>query len=202
MAQVAPNKELKDTYNAILKLYDCAEDIISAIEAVGGQEMSAALAIAEPVIEQLESTAEILSESFIIYGETGKSMDSHTKNRAESSIRKLYIALGIFCESVGEAFLGVKAEIAEIAGDIRSQIIALQAKAKRKFGERAERLFNIMLWIGDYMKKLAFQLEKAGTGLSAALAIPGIMQLQPVTVTGRSNSFQQTQEQQVRSWSL
>ena len=183
MAQVAQSKELKDTYDAILKLYDCAEDIISAIEAVGGKEMESALNIAEPVIEQLESTAEILTEAFIIYGETGKPMDNHSKNRAESSIRKLYIALGIFCESIGETFLGLKASISEL-------------------GERADRLFTIMLWIGDYMKKLAHQLEKAGTGLSASLAIPGIMQLQPVTVTGRNNSFSQTQEQQVRSWSL
>jgi hypothetical protein len=202
MAQVAQSKELKDTYDAILKLYDCAEDIISAIEAVGGKEMESALNIAEPVIEQLESTAEILTEAFIIYGETGKPMDNHSKNRAESSIRKLYIALGIFCESIGETFLGLKASISELAGDIRGQIIALQAKAKRKFGERADRLFTIMLWIGDYMKKLAHQLEKAGTGLSASLAIPGIMQLQPVTITGRNNSFSQTQEQQIRSWSL
>ena len=198
MAQVAKNKELKGAYDAILKLYDCAEDIISAIESVGGKEMEAALAVAEPVIEQLESTAEILAESFIIFGETGQKMDGHAKTKAESSIRKLYVALGIFCESVGETLLGVTMEI---VGDIRSQIIELQAKAKRKFGERAERLFNIMLWIGDYMKKLAHQLEKVGTGLSAALAIPSNMQLQPVTVSGRG-SFQQAYEQQNRSWSL
>ena len=198
MAQLVKNKELKETYDAILKLYDCAEDIVSAIEAVGGNEMEAALAVAEPVIEQLESTAEILSETFIIYGETGQKMDVHSKNRAESSIRKLYVALGVFCESVGEALLGVSAEI---VGDIRSQIIELQNKAKRKFGERADRLFNIMLWIGDYTKKLANQLEKVGTGITAALAIPSQMQLQPVTISGRG-SFSQAYEQQNRSWSL
>lgn len=197
MAQLVERKEMKDAYDAILKLYDCAEDIVTAIEAVGGQEMEAALNAAEPVIEQLESTAEILSETFIIFGETGQKLDAHNKKRAESSIRKLYVALGNFCESISEVLLG---KITAISGDIRSLIISVQQKAKRKFGERVERLFNIMLWIGDYMKKLATQLEKAGCGLIAELAIPQSMQLQAVTVNGRKG-LQRNAEAQ-HGWSL
>jgi hypothetical protein len=197
MAQLIQRKEMRDAYDAILKLYDCAEDIVTAIELVGGQEMEAALNAAEPVIEQLESTAEILSETFIIFGETGQKLDAHNKKRAESSIRKLYVALGNFCESISEVLLG---KITAISGDIRSLIIAVQQKAKRKFGERVERLFNIMLWIGDYMKKLATQLEKVGCGLIAELAIPQNMQLQAVTASGRKG-LQRNAESQ-HGWSL
>ena len=197
MAQIAKKKEIKETYDAILKLYDCAEDIVSAIEAVGGKEMEDALKVAEPVIEQLESTAEILSDTFITFGETGEKMGAHNKKRAESSIRKLYVTLANFCEEIGEVLLG---SMIEITGDIRSLIISLQQKAKRKFGDRVERLFNIMLWIGDYMKKLAHQLEKVGCGLIAELAIPQNLQLQPVTSSGHIG-LQRNAEKQ-HGWSL
>lgn len=205
MSQMGSMQEKKSAYDAILKLYDCAEDIINAIEAVGGEEVEPALAAAEPVIEQLETTAGILSETFIAFGETGEKMNAHSKKRAEASIRKLYAALSTFCETVGEALLGVKADLIEIAGDIRSQIMQLQQKAKRKFGDRAERLFNIMLWIGDYMKKLAVQLEKVGTGLESALAIPSGLQLQAVTGGGHGTflrAAENTRAQSERSWSL
>lgn len=197
MAQLVERKEMKDAYDAILKLYDCAEDIVTAIEAVGGKEMEATLKAAEPVIVQLESTAEILSETFITFGETGEKMGAHNKKRVESSIRKLYMALAGFCESISEVLLGA---VVEITGDIRNLIIAVHQKAKRKFGERVERLFNIMLWIGDYMKKLATKLEKVGCGLIAELAIPQSMQLQPITTSGRMG-FQRNAEAQ-HGWSL
>lgn len=200
MGKAATKNELKSTYESIQKLYDCAEDIISAIEAVGGPEAEAALNAAEPVIEQLESTAEILSETFIIYGETGQKMSAHNRKRAENAIQKLYHSLSVFCAQIGGAMLGLQTAITELSGDIRGQIIELQQKMKRKFGSRAEKLFAIMLWIGDYMKKLAHQLEKAGTGLIAALAIPGMEIPAPVTLTGRNTNLRPTEN--TRGWGV
>lgn len=206
MAQIANKQEMKGAYDAILQLYDTAEDLISAVETMG-PDAEKGLQLVEPVLGQLEQSAGHLSETFIIFGETGQKLDAHNKRKAESAIRKMFTSLNQFCESVESLLLGVAATATEASSNLRSEIVQLQEKVKRKHGERFQRIFQLALWIGDYLMKLSTQLEKVGLGINLSLAIPGYGNPQVVTEQGRNGSFLQAQEAARasvldRGWSL
>lgn len=208
MAQIATQQEKKAGYEAILKLYDTAEELIHAVEAQESTHMDKTLELVEPVVVQLEQSAGHLSEAFIIFGETGQKLDAHNQKKAESAIRKLFTALNQFCESAESLLLGVAASSTEAAGNLRGAIVNLQDKVKRKHGERFQRIFQLVLWIGDHLMKMAQQLEKVGLGINLSQAIPGYANPQmAVTEQGRSGSFLQAQEAAragapERGWSL
>lgn len=169
----AANTVKKESYEAILSLYDKAEELVECVEAVDEDKRSTALDLVEPFIVQLEESTGILSESFITFGETGERLDTHNKKKAETAFRKLFHALSQFCESAEMALLGVTVGVDMTASDLRTEIVNLEQRVEQKYGKKFSRIFNIMLWIGDHLVKLAKQLEKVGTGIQSILAIPG-----------------------------
>lgn len=206
MSAIAGKAEKKESYEAIIKLYDKAEELIEAVETLEFEQPEKALDLVEPVVIQLEESTGILSEAFITYGETGQKLDAYNKKKAETAIRKLFTALNNFCESVEVTLLGAKAAVDMNASDLRIEIVNLQEKVKKKHGDKFSRIFAIMIWIGDYVVKLAKTLEKVGLGIQSALAVPGLAGTQQYATDLGSLSFQQAAEARgqnaERGWSL
>lgn len=191
MAQAVKNVK-KESYEAILSLYDKAEELVECVESVEEDKRATALDLVEPVIVQLEETTGILSESFITFGETGEQLDAHNKRKAETAFRKLFNALSQFCESAEMALLGVTVGVDMGASDLRAEIVNLEERVEKKYGKKFTRIFSIMLWIGDHLVKLAKQLEKVGTGIQSILAIPGQQNLEQMTEQGRVSFLEAT----------
>jgi len=95
-----PSPEQRETYENIIKLYDYAEAIIEAIEQNPEPFPELRLKLVEPVLDQIEESAEVLAEIYIHYIETGKKPSSRSKIKVEVAIRKIFAAIDSYRESV------------------------------------------------------------------------------------------------------
>lgn len=80
------------TYQDIIKLYDYAEMLVDSAHK-NSKNPEKDLEIIQPLIEQIEETAEILAEAYITSVETGHRPTGGMKEKAENSIKKVYLAL-------------------------------------------------------------------------------------------------------------
>ena len=79
------------TYQDIIKLYDYAEMLVDSANKKANPQKD--LEIIQPLIKQIEETAEVLAEAYITSVETGTKPTGEMKERAENSIKKIYVAL-------------------------------------------------------------------------------------------------------------
>lgn len=92
--------EQKKTYDNIIKLYDFAEDLVEAIEKNPAKKPEERLKLVEPLIEQIEESAEILAQVYISFVETGVQPDDDTKIKVDNSINKMFEAISIYKEQI------------------------------------------------------------------------------------------------------
>jgi hypothetical protein len=83
-------------YNKIASLYDHAENILKAAyhESVTNHELF--LAEIEPLVEQIEKSANTLAEDFSDIIESGKSPSNAMKIRVSSALRKILLQIEEF----------------------------------------------------------------------------------------------------------
>lgn len=92
--------EQKKTYDNIIKLYDFAEDLVEAVEKNPAKKPEERLKLVEPLIEQIEESAEMLAQVYISFVETGTQPDDETKIKVENSIQKMFEAISNYKDQV------------------------------------------------------------------------------------------------------
>jgi len=95
-----PNAEQRKTYEDIIKLYDFAEAMIDAIEAHPTPNPELRLKLIEPVIEQIEKSAETLAEAYITLIETGEKPNEADKEKVVHAIRQMYVAINVYKQDI------------------------------------------------------------------------------------------------------
>jgi sugar-specific transcriptional regulator TrmB len=88
--------ELEQNYYEITELYDLAEELVNTVEAADNPGDQ--LELVEPLINEVEEAADILSEEYMELAERqGKSPN---KTRIEGALRKLYTAIDAYNKKV------------------------------------------------------------------------------------------------------
>ncbi len=84
-------KQQEDFYNEIVRLYDFADGIMDAIEAEGVQNANAQAEIAMPLVNQVNHSADSLTETYLDHLETGQNVpESRLMARIEGATRKIF----------------------------------------------------------------------------------------------------------------
>lgn len=87
-------KMQEETYEKIMRLYDLAEGVIDAVEFDEEiQPKEAYVPVVEELIEQVEVSAEVLAQSYIMFVETGKKPNSSEQRKIEGAFIKLFAAI-------------------------------------------------------------------------------------------------------------
>lgn len=91
-------QNLEEKYEEIMKLYDIADELANTIENRAVQDPQAQLKLVEPLIEQVGSAADELTDEFINLAEGKKKLA--TRNKVEGALRKIYSALEEYTRKV------------------------------------------------------------------------------------------------------
>lgn len=77
-------------YNEITRFYDLAEGIIDAIEKKDSFKPDVQIKIVTPIINQIEESTEVLTNSYITFVENGQKATSDDVKKVETAIRKIF----------------------------------------------------------------------------------------------------------------
>jgi hypothetical protein len=85
--------EQKELYNKILALFDEAERLIDTVEESEDDKSASQLSLVEPLVEQLEQTASIVSKRYFEVIKEGKPLEPYRKAEIEISLQQLLAKL-------------------------------------------------------------------------------------------------------------
>ena len=85
------NREQQEAfYNEIVRIYDYVDGIIDAIGQEPEEIQAVKLQHAQPIIEQMQETAEILAESYLHFVQEGKVTRKELQD-VRTAIRRVYV---------------------------------------------------------------------------------------------------------------
>lgn len=84
----------KKTYDNIIKLYDFAERLVDSVDEE--KDPGRTLAILEPLVDQIEESAETLAHIYLQFAETNEKPGSQVKLQADLALKKLQLAIDKF----------------------------------------------------------------------------------------------------------
>lgn len=84
-------KEYSQQYEDIMALYDYADELAETIESEFAESASAQLSLVEPLILQLEESADVLTDEFIQFAKGTAKRTS--RGKIEKALRKIYTAM-------------------------------------------------------------------------------------------------------------
>lgn len=91
---VSRTEQEEKIYSELVALYDYAENLLDIVEK-HAQDVDADLDIVEPLIEQLTESADILTEAYRHFVETGQQPDEAQKQAIENAMERLYVAMAV-----------------------------------------------------------------------------------------------------------
>ena len=113
-------QQLEEQYDVIMRLYDLADELADTVTSRFVENPQSQMKIVEPLINQLGSSADELTEEFINLAE-GK-MKRSTRNRVEAALRKIYNALDEYTQRVHGNLQEASGTIKNIADSIVEKI--------------------------------------------------------------------------------
>jgi len=96
----------EEFYNEIVRIYDLSEGLLDAIEHHDVKNHKEQLKITEPIVEQVEESVGVLSDVYLEYVENGEVANEAQIRRVETAIRKMFVAISNFNDSVKELKAG------------------------------------------------------------------------------------------------
>lgn len=82
--------EQQETYEAIMKLYDLAEELVHTVDSSLITDEEAHLMLIAPLVEQLADSADILVEEFTALAQQGEEMNMGRKRKMELALGKVF----------------------------------------------------------------------------------------------------------------
>ncbi|MCP5361975.1 MAG: hypothetical protein H6908_04985 [Hyphomicrobiales bacterium] len=89
-------EEKEQAYQSIMKLYDVAENYIDVLEAANTPGVESYIPLVEAFVHQLEETAEVLAEAYIMFAETDRKPPVAQRRKVEGAMRKMQLAFETF----------------------------------------------------------------------------------------------------------
>lgn len=89
-------------YGEIVRIYDLAEGLLDAIEHQDVKNPEDQVRLAEPVVRQVEESVEVLAETYLNFVENGEAANDSQMRKVESAIRKIFVAISEFNDTVKE----------------------------------------------------------------------------------------------------
>lgn len=94
MGTVQQAQNLEESYYQVVAFYDLADELIASIMNSPKSQQEAHFRLVNPLVEQLEESADILTEEFINLAEGKETSANSTRNgRIETAFRKAYAAM-------------------------------------------------------------------------------------------------------------
>ncbi len=121
-----------DFHDEILRYFDLADDVITAIENQQQVHVELQLTLIEPVVRQVQESADELSEAYLDFVENDEKVNKKITKRVESSVRNIFEAIVQFLEEVDK--------IPDELGNEQEQHMV--KKAKYKQGKVLEKLLQ------------------------------------------------------------
>ena len=86
-------EELEARYSELTALYDLAEELVTTTESEFITNPEAQFLLIEPLVEQLGESTDVLTEEFINIAESSQGHVKANRNKIESALRKVYVAV-------------------------------------------------------------------------------------------------------------
>ncbi len=116
----AKHLSLEEKYEELMKLYDLADELAATVDSKFVENPEQQLKLVEPLIEQVGSSADDLTEEFINIAE-GK-IKRTTRSRIETAMRKVYNSLDEYAKTLQGGVYRVSGKIGNIADSIVAKI--------------------------------------------------------------------------------
>lgn len=96
-------EQLEASYEQVVSLYDAADALIASVKAAPQDSQEAQYRMVAPLVEQLESSADILTEEYIHLAENDSGVPcARSRKVVESTLRKTLIAIDSFFKAAAE----------------------------------------------------------------------------------------------------
>jgi hypothetical protein len=113
--------QLEEHYYEITDLYDLAEELVATVESDFVDDAEAQLKIVEPLIEEIEEAAEVLTEEYMLMVETPKPRQKNTK--MEGALRRIYVAIDAYHKRVEASTTKAASGFSNLADPIVKKIV-------------------------------------------------------------------------------
>lgn len=114
----AQAKELEESYNQVVAIYDMADELISTVMQSPQETQEAHFRLVNPLVVQLEESADILTEEFINLAE-GKETPQSRRGRIEAAFRKIYAAMDEYQKCSGQVAASISQRISPVFEGIK-----------------------------------------------------------------------------------
>jgi hypothetical protein len=128
-------EQYREQYEEIMTLYDCADELAATIESEFVDNAANQLGLVEPLIVQLEESADVLTEEFIQLADGQEPIQS--RGKVEKALRKVYTAIDDYTMRLHGSLKRKKRGIKNIAD-------AIILKIKEKMEEVVVAFLNFM----------------------------------------------------------
>lgn len=120
----AEAKQLEQNYEDVIAFYDMADDLIATVLESPKEVQEEHFRLVNPLVEQLEESADVLTAEFIGLAE-GKETAASSRSRVEAAFRKVYAAMddyqkraaqsvGTVTQKVTPVFDGIKRHVEKV----------------------------------------------------------------------------------------
>ncbi len=151
MVSIMKKEALEKYYREVTSLYDMAEELASTVESDFTKDPEAQLALVEPLIAQVADSTDVLAEEFVNVLEKPSRVKS-AKNRVESALRKIFMALEEYRNKASERGRKTLETLANIADPIVAKL--------RKQAEKIVLIFMQLMEISLDRIMHKFELEE------------------------------------------
>lgn len=117
----AQAKELEESYHQVVAMYDMADELISTVMQSPQEIQEAHFSLVNPLVLQLEESADVLTEEFISIAE-GKDAPSSHRSRIESAFRMVYTAMDEYQKRAAETAAAVSQSVSPVFEGIKRHV--------------------------------------------------------------------------------
>lgn len=122
-------------YNEIVKLYDIADKIVGTVEHPKINEPETQLKVVEPLVMQIEETADVLTEEYINVLKTDGVPAPQTRSRVETALRKMHAAIYEYNKKTAERTKRIYKNVYNMADPLVNELKQLIEKITTVFME-------------------------------------------------------------------
>lgn len=150
-------EELEQHYGEITTLYDYAEELVETIESDFVADPEQQLELIEPLVNEVGTAADILTEEYLNLAEAkkhGLPTNKARRSRIEGALRKVYTAINDYRERADQGSKKARQALSNIADPIVNKIQRQVEKVVVAFME------FVQLSLDRIMNKVEFDLLK------------------------------------------
>lgn len=114
-------KELEESYHQVVAMYDMADELISTVMQSPQEVQEAHFRLVNPLVQQLEESADVLTEEFISIAE-GKDSPSNHRGRIETAFRLVYAAMDDYQKRAANVAVAVSQTVSPVFEGIKRHV--------------------------------------------------------------------------------